>query len=291
MAEADTIYSLLYWLDNHLDLPLKLDNVAAKSGYSKWHLQRMFRYVTGQTLGAYIRARRLSRSAVALRVSSRSILDIALQYHFDSQQTFTRAFKKQFGITPAVYRQSADWPSKGLCPPIRMEAATWPQPDFIKLPDMSLMGAPQIYHTSLEHLSRFLHSDLRLYFWQQFLDKVNTVPPFLYGLHRLVAGAANDIEQDITLHYTTAVPAKEYITCMPMAGPVMIEGGDYAQFTYEGAIEGFQDFIILIYDTAVPLLGLTRRQGQDIERFSLGQQVKAFPESIVRCDYLIPILR
>lgn len=53
----------------------------------------MFKEVTGQAIGSYIRSRRLSRAAVALRLTSRPILDIALQYRFDSQQTFTRAFK------------------------------------------------------------------------------------------------------------------------------------------------------------------------------------------------------
>lgn len=72
---------------------MSLDNVAAKAGYSKWHLQRMFKDITGNAIGAYIRARRLSKAAVALRLTGRPILDIALQYRFDSQQTFTRAFK------------------------------------------------------------------------------------------------------------------------------------------------------------------------------------------------------
>lgn len=96
MDQAGIIRDLLIWLEGHLDQPLSLDNVAAKAGYSKWHLQRMFKDVTGHAIGAYIRARRLSKSAVALRLTARPILDIALQYRFDSQQTFTRAFKKQF---------------------------------------------------------------------------------------------------------------------------------------------------------------------------------------------------
>lgn len=99
MDQAGIIRDLLIWLEGHLDQPLSLDNVAAKAGYSKWHLQRMFKDVTGHAIGAYIRARRLSKSAVALRLTARPILDIALQYRFDSQQTFTRAFKKQFAQT------------------------------------------------------------------------------------------------------------------------------------------------------------------------------------------------
>lgn len=93
MDQAGIIRDLLSWLESHLDQPLSLDNVAAKAGYSKWHLQRMFKDITGNAIGAYIRARRLSKAAVALRLTGRPILDIALQYRFDSQQTFTRAFK------------------------------------------------------------------------------------------------------------------------------------------------------------------------------------------------------
>lgn len=114
MDQAGIIRDLLSWLEGHLDQPLSLDNVAAKAGYSKWHLQRMFKDVTGHAIGAYIRARRLSKSAVALRLTARPILDIALQYRFDSQQTFTRAFKKQFSLTPALYRRSPDW-ARSVC--------------------------------------------------------------------------------------------------------------------------------------------------------------------------------
>lgn len=86
MDQAGIIRDLLIWLEGHLDQPLSLDNVAAKAGYSKWHLQRMFKDVTGHAIGAYIRARRLSKSAVALRLTARPILDIALQYRFDSHR-------------------------------------------------------------------------------------------------------------------------------------------------------------------------------------------------------------
>ncbi len=66
----------------------------------------MFKDVTGHAIGAYIRARRLSE--ISSSAACASILDIALQYRFDSQQTFTRAFK-QFSQTPALYRRSSEW--------------------------------------------------------------------------------------------------------------------------------------------------------------------------------------
>ncbi len=67
MDRVNIIHDLLDWIETHLDQPLLLDNVAAKSGYSKWHLQRMFRSTTGHALGSYIRERRLSQAAQALR--------------------------------------------------------------------------------------------------------------------------------------------------------------------------------------------------------------------------------
>lgn len=50
MDQAGIIRDLLIWLEGHLDQPLSLDNVAAKAGYSKWHLQRMFKDVTGHAI-------------------------------------------------------------------------------------------------------------------------------------------------------------------------------------------------------------------------------------------------
>ncbi|MBF3317333.1 helix-turn-helix domain-containing protein, partial [Leptospira borgpetersenii serovar Hardjo-bovis] len=111
---AQVIDTIVEWIDDNLNQPLRIDDIARHAGYSKWHLQRMFKDVTGHAIGAYIRARRLSKSAVALRLTARPILDIALQYRFDSQQTFTRAFNKQLSQTPALYRPHSEWHPFGV---------------------------------------------------------------------------------------------------------------------------------------------------------------------------------
>jgi AraC family transcriptional activator of mar-sox-rob regulon len=235
MDQAGIIRDLLTWLESHLDQPLSLDNVAAKAGYSKWHLQRMFKEVTGHAIGAYIRARRLSKSAVALRLTARPILDIALQYRFDSQQTFTRAFKKQFARTPALYRRSADWSAFGMRPPIRLGEFTPPQPHFITLPETHLLGTTQSYSCTLEQISAF-RNEMRIQFWHQFLSHTSTIPPVLYGLHEPRANADKDDEQEVL--YTTALPPEMANSNIPNLQPVHLEGGDYVQFNYEGPAEG-----------------------------------------------------
>ena len=64
MSHQDIIQTLIEWIDEHIDQPLNIDIVARKSGYSKWYLQRMFRTVMHQTLGDYIRQRRLLLAVV-----------------------------------------------------------------------------------------------------------------------------------------------------------------------------------------------------------------------------------
>ncbi|WP_024551227.1 MDR efflux pump AcrAB transcriptional activator RobA [Franconibacter helveticus 513] len=289
MDQAVIIRDLLTWLEGHLDQPLSLDNVAAKAGYSKWHLQRMFKEVTGQAIGAYIRARRLSKSAVALRLTARPILDIALQYRFDSQQTFTRAFKKQFSLTPALYRRAADWNASGICPPIRLGDFTPPQHKFVTLAPTPLVGLTQNYTCSLEEISDFRH-EMRVQFWTQFLANCPTLPPELYGLNETRPSYEKDDEQEV--FYTTALSPELADGCIQNARPVMLEGGDYVQFTYEGPGSGLQEFILTVYGTCMPALGLTRRKGLDIERYFPASEKRSDQRPVyLRCEYLIPLRR
>ena len=75
MSHQDIIQTLIEWIDEHIDQPLNIDVVARKSGYSKWYLQRMFRTVMHQTLGDYIRQRRLLLAAEACEPpSGRSLI-------------------------------------------------------------------------------------------------------------------------------------------------------------------------------------------------------------------------
>ncbi|ASM24471.1 MDR efflux pump AcrAB transcriptional activator RobA [Serratia marcescens] len=289
MDQAGIIRDLLSWLESHLDQPLSLDNVAAKAGYSKWHLQRMFKDITGNAIGAYIRARRLSKAAVALRLTSRPILDIALQYRFDSQQTFTRAFKKQFAQTPALYRRAEDWNAFGICPPIRLGAFTLPQPEFVSLPDKHLVGLTQSYSCTLEQITT-VRTELRSQFWRQFLGDVETLPPVLYGLHHSRPSQEKDDEQEVL--YTTALEPDQVPDKVQEGQPLVLPGGEFAMFSYEGPTENLQDFILTVYGTCLPALQLTRRKGHDIERFYPKGERRPHQAPIeIKCDYLIPIRR
>ncbi|WP_415843383.1 helix-turn-helix domain-containing protein, partial [Xenorhabdus thuongxuanensis] len=99
------IKDLVHWIEKNIKNELNIDIVAKRSGYSKWHLQRIFKETTGITLGRYIINRRISNAAIAIYLTENKIANIALEYQFDSQQSFSRSFKKHFGITPSEWRR------------------------------------------------------------------------------------------------------------------------------------------------------------------------------------------
>ncbi|MGF7408417.1 helix-turn-helix domain-containing protein [Providencia alcalifaciens] len=100
------VNALSKWIEEHLGRVIHLEELAAYSGYSLWHMQKIFKEVTGISLGKYIRQRRLAGAVNLLRNSSQSIFDIALDFGFGSQSHFTYMFRKEYGITPFDLRQN-----------------------------------------------------------------------------------------------------------------------------------------------------------------------------------------
>ncbi|TBL30511.1 helix-turn-helix domain-containing protein, partial [Klebsiella oxytoca] len=88
------VCALSKWIEEHLGRVIHLEELAAYSGYSLWHMQKIFKEVTGTSLGKYIRQRRLAGAIHLLRTSDRSIFDISLDFGFGSQSHFTYMFRK-----------------------------------------------------------------------------------------------------------------------------------------------------------------------------------------------------
>jgi AraC family transcriptional regulator len=99
------IEKVLDYIHEHLDEPIHVLNLAEKSCWSRWQFQRVFGQATGLTVAQYIRELRLSNAAELLLSSKDRHVDIAIQCGFDSEISFSRAFKQMFNCTPGHYRQ------------------------------------------------------------------------------------------------------------------------------------------------------------------------------------------
>jgi AraC-like DNA-binding protein len=102
------------YIEDHLARPITLKELAGAAGYSPFHAARLFREATGMPPFEYIRARRLTMAALRLRDGGDKIIDVALDFVFDSHEGFTRAFSRQFGIAPKRYSRKRR-PSGSFC--------------------------------------------------------------------------------------------------------------------------------------------------------------------------------
>lgn len=96
---------IFFDIDNGLKENINAEILAQKYNISTGHLRRLFRHAHKQTLGEYIRIKKLSSSLNDLLKKDSKIIDIALDYGFDYESAFIRSFKREFGITPGKYRK------------------------------------------------------------------------------------------------------------------------------------------------------------------------------------------
>ena len=120
MRQASTEQSLAVtrmkaFIAEHLCDVITARDVAGAAGYSQYHAARLFKAETGLSPFEYIRRERLVKSAHALRSGKPKVLDVALDFVFDSHEGFTRAFSNAFGITPKKYAIQPD-PSGWVIP-------------------------------------------------------------------------------------------------------------------------------------------------------------------------------
>ena len=84
---------------------ITIDDVATHAGFSTDYFNRIFFAHTGFNIMEYVRFSRLKKAAHLLRGTNNDILDIALDCGYEAHESFSRAFKNQYGISPSEYRK------------------------------------------------------------------------------------------------------------------------------------------------------------------------------------------
>ncbi len=98
------IRQTLELFDTHYAEALRISDVAARVGLSRFQLSRLFREHTGRSPMAHLRDFRLQRAAVLLQEDGLSVTEVALRVGFFDLGRFGRAFKTRFGCLPREYR-------------------------------------------------------------------------------------------------------------------------------------------------------------------------------------------
>jgi AraC family transcriptional regulator len=105
MEPLKQLNQAMRYIEANLDGEIDYQRVAQLACCSEYHFRRMFSFLSGMSLGEYIRVRRLSQAAMEVRNSSIKVIDLALKYGYDSPDAFSRAFQALHGLTPTEARR------------------------------------------------------------------------------------------------------------------------------------------------------------------------------------------
>ena len=100
MNQMDSLQKGIDYIEHNLTGEVDGAQLQSVTSMSIVQFQRTFQTITGFTVSEYIRKRRLTAAAFELIKSSRSVLDIALKYGYDSSEGFSRAFREFHGVNP-----------------------------------------------------------------------------------------------------------------------------------------------------------------------------------------------
>ncbi|MBP9185174.1 MAG: GlxA family transcriptional regulator [Fuscovulum sp.] len=94
------LIAVVHLMNRHIDSPLSMDDLAEAAGYSRRHLERLFRDTTSQTPGEFYRGLRLDRGRNLLATTDLTLIEIATACGFDSVSHFSKSFRARFGVPP-----------------------------------------------------------------------------------------------------------------------------------------------------------------------------------------------
>lgn len=106
MRSIEKVRAAIEYIESHLTQKLDLDEISEALHYSKYYLHRIFSKTVGLTVHEYLQRRQLTEAAKLLVFSNKPILDIALFAGYESQQSFTAAFKDMYKQSPNKYREN-----------------------------------------------------------------------------------------------------------------------------------------------------------------------------------------
>jgi AraC-like DNA-binding protein/predicted transcriptional regulator YdeE len=277
------INRILDFIESNLDRDIHLEVLARQSAFSKYHFHRIFKAVLGDPPFKYIEKRRLFHAAHDLLYSQKRIIDIALDYGFNSHEAFIRSFKKNFSLTPSQFRKTKsnfDFPEKCQVGPLALKLTSGTvrlNPRIADKPGFVIAGL-----TYAGHDANALYG-LWEKFWQLVsTGRINLDTSTLFGacFHDI------DMRNNEVFQYYAGVEAQDPSDLPQEIETVGIPQNTYALFTHRGSITEIERTYDLIYGNWLPLS--TYSPTMDLDIIVVDDRFKGLsPDSEI--DILIPI--
>lgn len=271
MSGLTTIQRGIDYIESHLDDELSLHDVGRAAGLSAWHFQRSFKALTNETLKGYIRGRRLARAGGSLVGGRSRIIDIALAAGYDTQESFSRAFKQHYGATPGAYRRAGRQPFDHKKVRIdadylaHLHAGVTLEPVIERLPARTCVGLKTSFFGTSSEKNNMAERLPPL--WEGFLARLPELSarrPGGPGYGILWQEDAADAE---LLSYCAAVEVEHAgaATLPPRMAVVRLEEQLHARFRHVGPVQRLDHTVNYVYSNWLLRSGWRHAGGPDLE--------------------------
>jgi AraC family transcriptional regulator len=255
------------YVEAHLDTEIALSDVAKAAGLSQWHFQRVFRALTNETLKTYIRSRRFAKALDQLLTTKLPILDIAMAAGFETQESFTRAFKSCFSITPGQYRAFGS--RSQFVKKVELDADYLRHihrnvslvPEVFEQRTMQLVAVRTLFYgidSEKNNLAKKLPP-----LWASFLPRLGEVPHAVPGVCYGVVSPVHDSSDQ--LQYFAAIEVSQRAALPDGMLALEVPGARYAKFGHLGPVNGIDNTVNYIYSSWLLSSGLSHSGGVDLE--------------------------
>jgi AraC family transcriptional regulator len=260
----------LKYIEDHLLENLELEEIADRNSYSMFHFHRIFLSITDFTFKEYVRKRRLTKAASEIIFRKDKIIDIAKKYRYETQESFTRAFKREFGITPGKMRTQKT-PYRGTDPiTLAVKKGESMKAVIIYLEEIEVMGLKCVTTQANNSIPQL---------WDRYMKRYNSIPNKIEGACYGLCLSGDDSEN------FTENSEFEYLACTGVSSTkeipegmsiAKIPAGKYAKFEHKGPLDTLGETYKNIYSQWIPEQNLELRENIDFElydeRFNFGEE-------------------
>ena len=270
------INKVVAYINNHLDETLDLKTLANEAALSDFHFHRIFKALKGEAIGGYITRLRLEATARLLRYTTLTIEEIAFNIGYETTASLSKAFKKQYGISPTEYRTNKDtyiMKKEIINPDLALKAPKIVTLEPKNLIYVALTGA----YGSLDYGKAYEQLWAVIKAQKLFTKGIESIC-ISYDDPKITEGSLQRSDVCLAIH-KPATPQEE-VSCKTLAG------GKYAVFFYQGSYENLSQ----VYDTAVRWVidqQYTLREEPFFEKYL--NDARRTPKEKLKTEIYIPI--
>ena len=270
------INKVVAYINNHLDETLDLKTLANEAALSDFHFHRIFKALKGEAIGGYITRLRLEATARLLRYTALTIEEIAFNIGYETPASLSKAFKKQYGISPTEYRTNKDtyiMKKEIINPDLALKTPKIVTLEPKNLIYVALTGA----YGSLDYGKAYEQLWAVIKAQKLFTKGIESIC-ISYDDPKITEGSLQRSDVCLAIH-KPATPQEE-VSCKTLAG------GKYAVIFYQGSYENLSQ----VYDTAVRWVidhQYTLREEPFFEKYL--NDARRTPKEKLKTEIYIPI--